>query len=206
MREVEKTGRTVEEAVEAALEELGITRDKAEIEVLDEGARGFLGLLKTREARVRVTWRPSKGEFAADFIRQVGDFLEIPLKVVWQEKDGIINVDIDGEGLGILIGRRGQTLAALQYLTNAASRRIAGDGSRVVLDVQGYKNKRGESLERLAARAAERAIRYGREVSLDPMPATDRRIVHMALKDNPRVKTHSRGEEPYRKVVVAPVK
>lgn len=205
MREVEKTGRTVEEAVEAALQELGVSREQVEVEVLDEGGRGFLGLLKGREARVRVRWRPSKAEFAAEFLRQVGDYMELPLKVVSRQEGDVINIDIDGESLGLLIGRRGQTLEALQYLTNVAAARAVGDHTPVVIDVHGYREKRGEALRRLARRAAEKAIRYGREVSLEPMPAPDRRIIHLALKDNPRVRTQSRGEEPYRKVVVAPV-
>ncbi len=204
---MEKWGRTVEEAVAEALADLGISRDEAEVEILEERevARGLLGLRRDREVKVRVRERASNGEFAAEFVRQVGDLLGLPLKVVAREERGVIVVDVEGEGVGLLIGRRGQTLEALQFLVGLATSRRSGARVAVSVDVEGYRRRRGEALERLARRMAERVVRTGREVVLDPMPPRERRIVHLALQGNPRVVTTSRGEEPNRQVVIAPV-
>lgn len=203
---MEKWGRTVEEAVAEALAELGIGRDEAEVEVLEERevARGILGLRREREVLVRVRERASNEEFAAEFVRQVGDLLGLPLKVVARPVEGGIGVEVEGEGVGLLIGRHGQTLEALQLLVGLATSRRAGARVAVSVDVEGYRRKRGEALERLARRMAERVVRTGREVVLQPMPPRERRIVHLALQGNPRVVTSSRGEEPYRQVVIAP--
>lgn len=203
--EVEKSGRNVEEAVEAALAELGVGREQVDVQVLEEAeSRGFLGIVKHREVRVRVRRKLSRTDLAAEFIRQVGDYMELPLKVTAVEDQEKILVDVEGEELGLLIGRRGQTLEALQYLTGAVVNRATTERKPVVVDVQGYRRRRRESLERLARRMAERVARTGREVILDPMSPQDRRVVHVALQVDPRVATASEGEEPFRKVVITP--
>lgn len=205
--EVETTGRSVDEAVELALAELGVGRDQVEVEILEEVEnRGFLGIVRHREVRVRVRRKESRADLAAEFVRQVGDLLELPLKVTAAEDAEKIAVDVEGVDLGLLIGRRGQTLEALQYLTNAVVNRVSRERRPIVVDVQGYRRRRGEALERLARRMAERAVRTGREVVLEPMTPQDRRIVHLALQGHSRVATASEGEEPFRKVVITPLK
>lgn len=209
MREVVKAGRSLEEAVEAALAELGLAREQVDVEVLeeDEGRGGLLSLLRgTRQVKVRVTERVDRARAAAEFVRHVGDLLELPLKVVAVEEDEAVRLEVEGEDLGVLIGRRGQTLGAVEFLANLVAARVAGAGKRIVVDVGGYRRRRGEQLERLARAMAERAVRTGREVVLRPMSARERRIVHVALAQHPGVQTSSRGEEPNRQVVIAPVR
>ncbi len=206
MREVVKGGRTVEEAVDAALEELGLGREEVEVQVLEEPRGGLFGLWRgSREVRVLVREKPDRARVAADFVRQVGDLLEVPLKVVAVEEDQVLRLEVEGDDVGLLIGRRGQMLAALEFLANRVAARAAGRGKRIVVDVGGYRRRRWEQLERLARSMAERAVRTGREVVLRPMSAQERRVVHLALADHPRVQTVSRGEEPNRQVVIAPV-
>lgn len=207
MHEVVRGGRTVDEAVEEALKELGASLDEVEVEVLSQPQRGLLGILGPKGAMVRVRRRAfSKAEYAAEFVRQVGDHLELPLKVVANDTGEGIWVEAEGEGVGLLIGRRGETLEALQYLVNAAASRATGDPRQVQVDVQGYRRRQVEILERLALRMAQKAIRQRVEVVLRPMPAQDRRVIHLALKDQQQVRTSSRGEEPARRVVIVPVK
>lgn len=206
MNEVEKTGKTVEEAVEAALQELGVGREAVEVEVIgeDEG-RGFFGFLRQKGVRVRVKLRPDKGEFAAEFLRELGDLLELPLKVTAAQGERHITVKVEGEDLGLLIGRRGQTLQAVQFLVNVITSRKSVDKKFIMVDVQNYRERREQMLGRLAQRMADKAVRLGKEVALDPMNAQERRMVHVALQDDPRVQTASRGEEPFRSVVIIPV-
>ncbi len=207
MREVVRRGRTLEEAVAAALAELGVTRDRVEVEVLEEERAGLLGFLRgAREVRVLVRERPDRGRVAAEFIRQVGDLLEVPLKVVAVEEDQVVRLEVEGDDVGLLIGRRGQMLSALEFLANVVAARGAGRGKRIVVDVGGYRRRRWEQLERLARSMAQRAVRTGREVVLRPMSAQERRIVHLALAQYPGVRTESRGEEPLRQVVIAPAR
>lgn len=207
MHEVVSGGRTVEEAVDEALKELGVASpDEVEVEVLSQPQRGFLGILGPRGATVRVRRRPrSKADYSAEFMRQVGDYLELPLKVVAAETADGIKVEAEGEGVGLLIGRRGETLEALQYLVNAAASRVTDDNRHVQVDVQGYRRRHVEELERLAVRMAQKAVRQRVEVVLRPMSAHERRIIHLALKDVPRVRTTSRGEDPTRRVVIMPI-
>lgn len=205
-REVVKEGRTVEEATDAALRELGVSREDVEVEVLAQPQRGLLGILGTKCAMVRVRLAGcSKADYAAEFVREIGDHLELPLKVVARETEEGIEVEAEGERVGFLIGRRGETLEALQCLVNAAATRASGDRKQVTLDVQGYRRQRDEAMAHLALRMAQKAVRECTEVVLRPMSARERRIVHLALKDHPRVQTTSRGEEPARRVVIMPV-
>lgn len=204
MREAVGRGRTVEEALAEALAVIGLTREEVEVEIVQEAQRGLFGL-GGREALVRVTARLDKGKAAAEFIRHIGDLLELPLRVVPRREADAIAVDVTGEGVGVLIGRHGETLEALQFLTALASFRLSdGDPTPVVVDVEEYRRRRRERVEGLARRIAERVVREGREVALRPMPAAERRIVHVALKGDPRVTTFSRGDGAARQVVIAP--
>lgn len=204
MRSVEASGRTVEEAVERAVRELGVERARVEVEVLEEPSRGFLGVFGQRPARVRVTYRPSKAEAAVEFVMGVCRRLGLDARCEVREEDGALRVELTGPGLATLIGRRGRTLDALQYLADVSATRQSGDRRPLVVDADGYRRQQEERLRRLALRMAERARRTGRAVVLRPMPARERRIVHLALRDLPGVRTESVGEEPLRKVVIRP--
>ncbi len=197
---VEVSAKNAELAIAQALEKLGIAREQAQIEVLDEGRAGILGL-GSRDAVVRVTGIETREDRAVDFLTEVTEKMGTPAKVEAKMGDEAMNVELSGENMGMLIGHHGDTLDALQYLTSLVVNRGAEDYTRVVLDTEGYRDKRAKALAQLAERTAARAIRTGR-VALEPMNPYERRILHTTLQDHPRVTTYSEGEEPYRRVIV----
>ena len=197
---VEVSAKNAELAIAQALDKLGIAREQAQIEVLDEGRAGILGL-GSRDAVVRVTGIETSEDRAVDFLTEVTEKMGAPAKVEAKMGDEAMNVELSGENMGMLIGHHGDTLDALQYLTSLVVNRGAEDYTRVVLDTEGYRDKRAKALAQLAERTAARAIRTGR-VALEPMNPYERRILHTTLQDHPRVTTYSEGEEPYRRVSV----
>ncbi|HHV94449.1 MAG TPA: protein jag [Firmicutes bacterium] len=207
MRSIERSARTVEEAIAEALQELQVAREDVEVEILDEGSRAFLGLIGGKPARVRVTVRDKREEKAqavAAFLQGILDRMGIAAKVEhsWQDDD-VLRMDIQGEELGLVIGRRGETLDALQYLVSLAANKN-GEWIRIILDAEGYRARREETLRNLALRLGERVKRTGRRAVLDPMNAMERRIIHLALQNDAGVETHSEGVAPYRRVIIAP--
>ncbi|HEY8394107.1 MAG TPA: RNA-binding cell elongation regulator Jag/EloR [Thermaerobacter sp.] len=204
---IEVRGRTVEEALAAAAERLGVPREDLEVEVLEEPARGFLGLVGHRDAVIRARPRLTKARFATRFLREVGRRAGLSVQVHVEEHPGFIAARVEGgPDLGVLIGRRGAALQALQYLVNVAAGRVSDERRRIILDVGGYRERRRASLERLALRMAERVRRTRRQVMLEPMSAAERRIIHLALQDHPDVRTESTGTEPNRRVVILPAR
>src|SRR5256712_5302372 len=201
MRQVEITGRTVEEAVGRAAGELGVERDDVDVEVVDPGARGMLGL-GAREARVRVTLKGNPGAIAHTVMARLLQEMGLPGTVRVHQQDDVISVQVSGERLGALIGRRGTTLDAVQLLLGLMVARQTRAKTHVVVDVEGYRERRRVALEELARRTAERAARG--EIELEPMDASERRIIHTTLAEHPQVMTFSRGEGAARRVVVAP--
>lgn len=282
MRVVEKTARTVDDAVAQALAALGATRDEVEVEVLEEGNKGLFGLLGARQARVRVWVKERSPEPAAGAPGQAGqgvgqagpeaggearlagaraargrededgtqgrgahsgsgledgfeeqeeDERSVPTGPADERRlararaflsgvlermevdaaletsiaeDGTVQINIVGQDLGLVIGRRGQTLDALQFLVNQVANRGEGRRLRIVLDAEGYRARRTEALTALARRMAARARRERRKVALEPMSAHERRIVHLALASERGVETYSEGEEPNRRVIIVP--
>ncbi len=208
MRAVEKAGRTVEEAVAEALRELGVSRDQVDVTVLDEGSKGFFGLLGTKLARVRVQVRDplrEKEQAALSFLDELLRRMSVEAAVESRRGgENEIYVNVTGQELGIIIGRHGQTLEALQLLAAVVANRQQGPWAKVVLDVEGYRARREEQLRTLARRAAERVKAERRRVVLAPMSPPDRRIVHLELAGDEEVETHSEGEDPYRRVVIVP--
>lgn len=208
MTSIEKSGRTVEEAIEAALLELGVERADVEVEVLDEGSKGFLGMFGAKQAQVRVTYQQSihsRIEKARQFLIELLDKMDVEANVdVERAEEGLVHMRISGRRMGVVIGRRGQTLDSIQYLVNLVANREPGTRARIVLDAEGYREKRAETLTQLAKRLAEKAKSQRRKAALEPMSALERRVVHMALADDKDVETHSEGNEPYRRVVIVP--
>ncbi|OLD38717.1 MAG: hypothetical protein AUI83_23675 [Armatimonadetes bacterium 13_1_40CM_3_65_7] len=202
MRQVETTGRTVEEAVGRAAGELGVDRDDVDVEVVDPGARGMLGL-GAHEARVRVTLKGNPGAIAHTVMARLLQEMGLPGTVRVHQQDDVISVQVSGEGLGALIGRRGATLDAVQLLLGLMVARQTRAKTHLVVDVEGYRERRRVALEELAHRTAER-VAGGGEVELEPMDASERRIIHTTLAGHPQVMTFSRGEGAARRVVVAP--
>lgn len=206
MRSVEAKGRTIDEAISNALTLLRVPRERVLIEVLEEPSRGIFGMLGAREGRIRATVRENKEEFVHDFLGRVFKAMDLDVRVHSRMENGSICFDIEGPNLGVLIGRRGQTLEALQYIVNLAAGKATGEGGRVSLDVEGYRKRRNESLVRLAKRMAEKAKRTGQRVVMEPMSAGERRIIHLALQSDPDVSTRSEGNEPYRRVIINSVR
>ena len=201
---VEKTGKTVEEALVAAMEELDVTEDRISYEVLEEPTKGFLGIIGVKPARIKVTVRDLLPlEKAEAFLREIFRQMKLTLTVEHSEQEDGHVFNLIGSDLGILIGKHGQTLDALQYLTNlAANKGLAEDKVRIIIDVENYRSRREETLRRLALRLADRVRHSGEKIILEPMNRHERKVIHTALQDNRRVVTYSDGEEPYRKVVI----
>ena len=198
---VEKTAKTVQEAIVLALEELGASEDDVEIEIIDEGNKGIFGI-GSKYARVQVTLKSLRSDDAVSFLENVLSKMKVEVDIKKIENDESIMLKISGKDSGIIIGRHGETLDALQYLTNLAVNRHSGDYKRVSIDIENYRQKREDALVKLADRLAERVVRYRKNVTLEPMNPYERRIIHSTLQNNRLIETHSVGEEPNRKVVI----
>jgi spoIIIJ-associated protein len=217
VREIERSGPSVEEAVEAALAELGVSEQEAEVEVLQEPRAGFLGL-GAQEAIVRVRVRgrreelgegelEEQAEIAAEFLEELLGRMGIEATAEPRLEDGTMYVDLEGEGeteAAILIGRHGQTLEALQDLVRLVVTRRTGERCRVIVDVEDYRRRRRERLVAMAREVARRVQRTRREEELGPMNAYERKVIHDAVAGIRGVTSTSRGEEPDRRVVITP--
>lgn len=203
MKETVKKGKTVDDAVEAALAELGVGKDDVEITVLTEGNKGLFGL-GSKEAEVKVTViEKSSEEIARDFLNTVLEDIGLEASVDISTDEERMNIEISGESMGVIIGRRGETLSALQYLTSLVVNRKTEGYTKISIDTENYKKKREESLIKIANKTAEKVIKYRRNITLDPMNPYERRIVHSSLQGNDKISTFSTGDEPMRRVVVA---
>ena len=202
--EIEKTGKTIEDAKRAALEELQVAENMVEFEVLEEPSKGFLGLIGNKPARILARVRElTPLEKALEFLKSIFEAMKLEVRISPEETiDGVV-VNLIGENLGILIGKHGQTLDSLQYLANlAANKGLVEEKVRIILDIENYRSRREDTLRRLAMRLADKVRRTGERVVLEPMNRHERKIIHMALQNNYRISTYSSGEEPYRKVVI----
>lgn len=202
---IEKSAKTVEEAVSLALEELEVTEDQVEIEVLEEGTKSLLGLRKAKEAKVRVTLFDYATEIARDFLEELFEKMGIDAMIEITEDEEIMRVDIKSEKSGVIIGRRGETLDSLQFITSLVVNRNNTTYKKIILDTEEYRKKREVTLEKLADRLAFKVERSGRSMSLEPMNPYERRIIHSTLQKNKKVETYSVGEDPNRKVVIKSV-
>jgi len=213
MEEIEIVAATVEQAIEQAEAQLGLSRDQFEVEVVREGASGILGV-GSKEALIRVTpaarlkracpelVEKDVAQVVAEVLDTLLGLLDIAGKVEVLSDEIPLALDVKGDDLGILIGRRGQTLASLEYITKLIVARRLNAWLPLRLDVAGYKKRRCDSLQRLALYLAEQVKATRRAITMEPMRADERRIVHLTLADNPDVTTQSIGEGESRKVVV----
>ena len=202
MREAVGTGKTVEEAIDIALDELKIQREEADITILELPSKGLFGILAGKNAKVHVRELFDPVSFASDWVEQLLRKMQINVRVMAERLGENIEVSIEGQNLGALIGRRGQTLDSLQYLTTLALNKKTDDFIPVVVDVGDYRKKRQESVERTALSTMQKVIKTGRKIILNPMTPAERRLVHMALSEETEVITYSIGDEPRRKVVI----
>ena len=201
---VEKTGKTIEEARQAALEELGAAPEEVTVEILEEPSKGFLGIIGGHEAKIRVTViDKSPADLAQEFLKKIFTSMGLDVTLEKENREDAIVFNLVGKNLGILIGKHGQTLDALQYLVNlVANKGRVEDRLHIILDIEKYRERREDTLRHLAMRLAEKVGRSGREIVLEPMNRHERKVIHMALQEDERVHTKSVGEEPFRKVVI----
>jgi spoIIIJ-associated protein len=199
---IEKEAKTVESAIEEALNEMNIGKDDADIEVLDEGSKGLFGLIGGRNALVRVYKKVDYEEIIKSFLYPVFDVLGIDGDIDITVENNVLNIKLSAENIGIIIGRRGETLDALQYLLGLAVNKQSDRFMRVTLDVCNYREKREETLIRLAKRLADKVERTRKNITLEPMNPYERRIIHATLQDYGQVETYSIGDEPNRKIVI----
>lgn len=203
MKTIEMTGRNVEEAVKNALAELKVTEDKIEYEVLDEGSKGLFKLIGAKPARILVKVKRDYIYEAKTFIRDVLTSMGVRAEIRIKEEDNVVNISLTGPDMGIIIGYRGETLDSLQYLVSlVVNKGHETEYKRVVLDTENYRQKREETLKRLAIKTAEKVRRSGRSFKLEPMNPYERRVIHSALQNDPRIQTFSEGDEPFRRVVI----
>ncbi|WP_079529043.1 RNA-binding cell elongation regulator Jag/EloR [Halobacillus hunanensis] len=205
MREMTATGNTVEEAVQSALEQLQTSRDQVNIEVIDEGKKGFFGVFGTKPAIVKVSIMKDPVQDAESFIIQVAEQMGSPVQVKTEAKGRDISIKLSGDKIAMLIGKRGQTLNSLQYLAQLAINRESDQFYTIMLDAEGYRARRQETLETLAKRLADKAIRTNDAVKLEPMPSYERKIIHAKLQDHQKVETDSAGKDPKRHIIIRPI-
>lgn len=202
MDEIRKTAKTVEEAIAAALAELGVSREETDITVIDEGTKAFLGMFGWKDAVVLVKKNFQPEREAESFLREIFLTMGLIVKIKAEMKDKHLFVELTGDDMGILIGKRGQTLDALQYLVNLVVNKKSPYYISVMLDTENYRQRRRETLESLAFNLAKKVKHTRRNVVLEPMNPYERRIIHSALQNDRYVTTYSEGEEPYRNVVI----
>ncbi|KAF1085911.1 R3H domain protein [Sporotomaculum syntrophicum] len=206
MNYVEKIGKTIDEAVENGLVELNVSRDDVLIEVLEEPNKGLFGIIGVKPARVRIKVKKTVVSQAQEFLSKIMNIMNLDVKIELIEKEEKVLININGPDLGILIGKRGETLDAIQYLANLSANKNMEKRKRIFIDIEGYRKRREDTLKKLAYRLADKACQRGRNVILEPMNSMERRIIHTALQGRNDIYTFSEGEEPYRKIIIAPKK
>ena len=203
-KSIEVSARTEDEAIESALEQLGLARDDVSVEIVERAKTGFLGL-KNTPATVKVVYE-AKGDRidrVEDFLSGLFERMDVDAGIELTEEEGAVNVILTSNDPGALIGRRGETLDAIQHLTNYVVNRGGSSRYRVNLDAENYRQRRNETLETLAVRTAGKVMKYRRNMTLDPMNAYERHVVHTALQNYENITTYSVGNEPNRRIVVA---
>lgn len=205
MKVITVFGKTEEEAIQSGLAQLGVSQDRVRVNVLEPAVKGLFGLIGAKDAKVELTLIPDPVEEARQLLRDVTDAMNLQAEIAeGRDGDGNVVFKLSGADMGMVIGRRGQTLDALQYLLNVVANRHSKEHIRIVLDAEDFRERRKKTLERLADRLAGKVIKTHREVLLEPMSPQERRIIHSYLSDHPNVKTYSKGEEPNRRIVIAP--
>ncbi|MCR1934956.1 RNA-binding cell elongation regulator Jag/EloR [Clostridium tepidum] len=203
MKFIEMTGKTIEEAIDNGLKKLNTSKDKVEIKIIDEGSKGFLNFIGTRPAKIEMKLKKDYEKEVKDFLGSVLESMNVKAKIDIKEKKDVIKINLSGPDMGIIIGYRGETLDSLQYLVSLVINKDQEcDYKRVILDTENYRNKREETLKKLARRLGNKVKETGRPVKLEPMNPYERRIIHSELQNNNYVETYSEGDEPFRKVVI----
>lgn len=205
MRTLIKEAKTVDEAIQLAMQELAVEMEEVTINVLEEPKKALLGLFGGRNAKIEMLVDNHPVDLAKDFIAKILDQMSIEAEIVVDRKDNDLFIDIQGkdkDAMGVIIGKRGNTLDSLQYLVSLVVNKKREKYVRIVLDTENYRAKREKTLIELAKKMADKARYKKRSIKLDPMNPYERRIIHAALQGEPGIRTHSEGESPYRRVVI----
>lgn len=202
MATIEKSAKTKEEAIKLALDELGVSEDEAKIEVIEEGSKGLFGL-GSKDALVKVTSVPNPEKRAVNFLNGLFEITGEKVDINVKHDGDMLLINLSGPDMGIVIGKRGETLDAIQHLTSLAVNRGDCGFVKISIDTENYREKRVKVLENLAFKLANKVMRTGRNTTLEPMNAYERRIIHSALQNHEAVTTYSVGQGVNRKVVIA---
>ena len=211
LNSIEVTGKTEEEALASALSQLGLDRDEVSIEIIERAKSGFLGI-GSSPAVIRVSYEVEEKEEqlrdrVESFLQGLLEHMNVQAEMTITEKEnGALHVNLTGDNMGVIIGRRGETLDAIQHLTNYAVNRGADKRTRINVDAENYRAKREDSLVSLAEKMAAKVIKYKRSMALEPMNSYERHVIHTALQNYEGITTASTGSEPNRRVVVSYVK
>ena len=204
MEFIEVRGKTVEEAITNAQIQLGTTSDKIEYEIIERESNGFLGIIGKKDAVIKARKKSNLVDDTLEFLDKMFAAMEMEVKstIDYSQENRTMNIDFSGDEMGILIGKRGQTLDSLQYLISLVVNKESDSYIKVKVDTEDYRERRKATLENLAKNLSYKVKRTRRPVTLEPMNPYERRIIHSALQNDRYVETHSEGEEPYRKVVI----
>ena len=202
LKSVETTGKTVEDAITAAVGQLGTRRDNLDIEILDHGEKGFLGIIGSKEARIRATVKMKISDVAQSYVEGLIEKMGIKATVTSRLEDTLLIVELAGDNMGLIIGKHGETLDSIRYLLSLYVNRISETKLKVILNTEDYLRKREETLTRLADNLADKVVSTKKRVVIEPMNSYERKIIHTALQNDKYVTTHSEGNEPYRRVVI----
>ena len=205
MKQVTASGQTVDDAVQSALEQLNARKDQVKVEIIDEGKKGMFGIFGAKRAIVKVSIKQDPIDLAKKYLEDITRSFADDINVDVVNKDEQVTFNLSSEKIAMVIGKRGQTLNAIQHLVQVMLNRQSSDFYRVIVDAEGYRARREETLQQLATRLADKAIKIRRNVTLEPMPSYERKIIHSILQNNPKVETHSDGTDPNRFVVIKPV-
>ncbi|MGG3800425.1 RNA-binding cell elongation regulator Jag/EloR [Metabacillus fastidiosus] len=204
MKEITASGLTVDEAVKSALAELNVGTDEVEINVISEGKRGFLGLFGQKPATVHIKLKVNPVEEARKFLIDVIKKMDIEADIDVEQGGRQVLFSIRGKEIALLIGKRGQTLNSLQYLTQLVANRYSKQYLQIIVDAENYRERRKATLSELAKRLARQVVKDKKEVKLEPMPSYERKVIHAALASIKGIKTSSIGEDPNRYIVISP--
>ena len=204
MKIIEMTGKTVNEALKNALQELNLTEDKVEFEVLEEGSKGLFNLIGTKPAKIKVMVKRDPLSESKNFLTNVLNSMGVRADIEVREEKDTIFINLSGPKMGLVIGYRGETLDSLQYLVSlVVNKNHDVPYKKVVLDTENYRSKREETLKRVAQKTAYKVKKTGRPYKLEPMNPYERRIIHSALQSYTDINTYSEGEEPFRRIVIS---
>ena len=203
MKSIEIEGKTVEDALNQALEKLGTEENMINVEILEQGSKGLFNVIGVKPAKITVSLKYDYIEEARNFLANMLKKMNIDAEINIKEENDTLHINLSGKNVGLLIGYRGETLDSIQYLVSLVVNKIHDyPHKRVIVDTENYRSKREETLKGVAIKTANRVIKTKKSFKLEPMNPYERRIIHSALQANEFVVTHSEGEEPFRRVVI----